>query len=878
MTPVKSQNFPRRAFLRKARHRSAGGRTAIAALTAIVLGLGGVALANLAGPAQATSYSQGRAIVSDSFNRTVASGWGSAQLGGAYSVSKSTLFSVAPGQGRGQTGAPAASATAQLPATSAADVLASDVVSIPAVPTTGNGAYSGILLRNSTSGAYEAQLRLGAKGTANLSLLRLGKGVQSVLAPEVIAVPGYRAGEQIALQFQVTGSGPVSLAARAWPANGTAPGWQVNATDNSASRIAQAGDVGVQLYTSSSSVPQPVSFTQLSAWDLEPSSAPAATPTPTSTPRPTPTPTPTSTPTSAPAPPTAPQPTAQNPDPDLPVNTAGTRESAGSAVVGSTDYPIPAGSLYVSPTGSDSGSGSLASPFATVQHAVNVATTGQTIVLRGGSYNQSVTIPATKTLTIQSYPGEAAWFDGSVPVTDWQPDGTIWKAPNWDHVFDSSPTFTRGAPDGTTTGWQWINPAYPMAAHPDQLWVDGTSQQQVASLSQVKPGTFYYDTTAHVLYMGSNPSGHAVRASNLQKAITVESPGTVLRGFGVHRYAPSVPDMGAVTAGGGHTTVENLVINDNATTGLSLGGPGNVLEDTTAARNGLLGVHVDESDNLTINHVLAAGNNAEHFNTSPVSGGVKVTRSRGVTVTDSVFLDNLGPGLWMDESVYGMNFTSDDSIGNVGDGIVMEISSTATLANDLVTGNGGDGIKVDDVSDVQIWNNTLAGNARNLDITEDTRRASDPSDYGHDPRQPFPDPTMTWIDGPIAVHDNVISGGTGDCLLCVEDYSHEFSALQMGVTSNGNVYQRPNAQTPVWAVVWSTGAGNPAVYDSFAQFTAATGQDSHSLELDGAPALIGTDTLSPQVSAAQPQVALPLPGSIGSLVGEPAGTVHLGVW
>jgi len=504
---------------------------------------------------------------------------------------------------------------------------------------------------------------------------------------------------------------------------------------------------------------------------------------------------------------------------------------------------------------------------------VDSASSGATVVLRAGSYHESVTVPGGKKLTIQSYPKEAAYLDGSSVVGGWTQSGSVWTAGGWNHVFDSSPTFDRGKPDGTAAGWQWLNPAYPMAAHPDQLWVGSAAQQQVSSRSLVKPGTFFYDTAAKTLVLGTNPSGQQVRASDLQKAITVQSSGFALKGVGVRRYAPSVPDMGAVTSYQGGALFENVSFTDNATSGVSIAGANNTLRAVTLARNGLLGAQVNASDNLTLDGVLAADNNAEHFNTSPVAAGVKITRSRGVTVRNSAFLHNQSHGLWLDESVYGMTITHNDSIGNVGNGIVLEISSTATLADNLVSRNGKSGIKLNDISNAQVWNNTVSDNVRNLDITQDARRGNNASDAGHDPRQAFPDPTMTWINGPMTIRNNVISGGSGNCLLCVEDYSHQFSAEKMGISSDYNVYRRPSASSPSWAVIWSRGAGDPAVYTTFAAFTSATGQEAHSTIAENAPSLAPAQLLAGVTGA-----ATGLPSNIASLLGKPAGIAHVGAW
>jgi Right handed beta helix region len=51
--------------------------------------------------------------------------------------------------------------------------------------------------------------------------------------------------------------------------------------------------------------------------------------------------------------------------------------------------PVPAGFYYVAPDGNDTGSGSLASPFASVQRAQQAAAPGDTVYLRGGAYKMN---------------------------------------------------------------------------------------------------------------------------------------------------------------------------------------------------------------------------------------------------------------------------------------------------------------------------------------------------------------------------------------------------------------------------------------------------------------------------------------------------------
>ncbi|MGB2603372.1 MAG: right-handed parallel beta-helix repeat-containing protein [Candidatus Sulfotelmatobacter sp.] len=74
-------------------------------------------------------------------------------------------------------------------------------------------------------------------------------------------------------------------------------------------------------------------------------------------------------------------------------------------------------SFYVSTGGSDSNSGSMGSPWLTIQHAANSVTAGATVYVYGGVYGEAVNFPASGTasapITFESYPGQNAVIDGT---------------------------------------------------------------------------------------------------------------------------------------------------------------------------------------------------------------------------------------------------------------------------------------------------------------------------------------------------------------------------------------------------------------------------------------------------------------------------------
>src|ERR1700747_2945558 len=68
-------------------------------------------------------------------------------------------------------------------------------------------------------------------------------------------------------------------------------------------------------------------------------------------------------------------------------------------------------SFYVSTAGRDSNPGTQTAPWRTVQHAADTARAGSTVNVRGGVYEELVSIKASGNatdgyITLRSYPGE----------------------------------------------------------------------------------------------------------------------------------------------------------------------------------------------------------------------------------------------------------------------------------------------------------------------------------------------------------------------------------------------------------------------------------------------------------------------------------------
>ena len=85
----------------------------------------------------------------------------------------------------------------------------------------------------------------------------------------------------------------------------------------------------------------------------------------------------------------------------------------------STQTPTVSGvTYYVSPSGDDASPGTITDPWATIQHAAEVLVAGDTLFIRGGTYNESIEVANSGDATyghivLSAYPGEQPIIDGT---------------------------------------------------------------------------------------------------------------------------------------------------------------------------------------------------------------------------------------------------------------------------------------------------------------------------------------------------------------------------------------------------------------------------------------------------------------------------------
>lgn len=83
--------------------------------------------------------------------------------------------------------------------------------------------------------------------------------------------------------------------------------------------------------------------------------------------------------------------------------------------------PVDGNELFVSTTGNDSGDGSFDSPYLTIQHALDEATAGDTVTVRGPAGNrlyEECDVRLRKKLTLRAYSGEQPHINCDMGVSD----------------------------------------------------------------------------------------------------------------------------------------------------------------------------------------------------------------------------------------------------------------------------------------------------------------------------------------------------------------------------------------------------------------------------------------------------------------------------
>ncbi|WP_409329157.1 PKD domain-containing protein [Trujillonella humicola] len=189
----------------------------------------------------------GGPIAADTFGRTVASGWGTAETGGAWSTAGATSVTDGAGQLGGAKGA---GSQARLGSVSVTDSTVQATLTMPQLAT-GGGFYVSVASRSVGLTDYRVKMRFRADGQVEVMLVRTVDDVETILGGYLLS-GGYTAGTPLALRFEVSGTAPTTLQVKVWRAGTAEPAaWGLTRTDATAG-LQRAGALSLFTYTSGS--------------------------------------------------------------------------------------------------------------------------------------------------------------------------------------------------------------------------------------------------------------------------------------------------------------------------------------------------------------------------------------------------------------------------------------------------------------------------------------------------------------------------------------------------------------------------------------------------------------------------------------------------
>ena len=200
----------------------------------------------------------GKALLDDSFERSVNGGWGKANTGGEWKTTwNAAAFSVDGTSGRIAMAGPRSSASIisdQIKSTSTDAVVD---FSLDAVPS-GNGAFISYAARTTKAGQYQATVRIGSAGNPVVTVSRVVKGRETALGTYVLPQP-YTAGQPLHLRMVVDGAESTNIQAKFWAGDAEPAEWGVEVVDNDKT-LNEAGTVGLTTYMSGSAGPETVTL------------------------------------------------------------------------------------------------------------------------------------------------------------------------------------------------------------------------------------------------------------------------------------------------------------------------------------------------------------------------------------------------------------------------------------------------------------------------------------------------------------------------------------------------------------------------------------------------------------------------------------------
>ncbi|HUG09754.1 MAG TPA: right-handed parallel beta-helix repeat-containing protein [Opitutaceae bacterium] len=505
--------------------------------------------------------------------------------------------------------------------------------------------------------------------------------------------------------------------------------------------------------------------------------------------------------------------------------------------------------FYVAPDGVESASGATLAEPTTIEAAIARATTGDAIILRGGTYRTG-DLKFNQGITLQPHARENPVLKGSLLATGWVPQRNgIWRT-KWEHLFPLAPeSWWRREREGMRTPLHRFNN--------DMVFIDGRALQSVGWEGEVDADSFYIDYKSGNVYIGADPAGRTIEITALDNAFTrtikpvhgreSDRRGPTIRGVTFTQYAyraieiegsePTGPDdpanYGKDVLG---TTLENVTISHCSRAGGYFRGDGLVIRNSLVSDTGTEGLFIHSSSDCLLERNIFTRNNIERI-TGYYPAAVKIfNQTHRFVCRDNLIIDQPhSNGIWYDvgnrDGVFINNW-----IEYTLDGFFFEISRGAICAGNVFV-NCDKGIRMLNAADVRVYNNTFVNTVASFERTERSA-VGDHFDW-----HPATGPDVDEREGHVFEGNLLLaSANFPKALVRFEQTANLCGTLTRPMVAglDGNVYVRESTSArPL--LVWGPLPAEKCVneFASLGAFRAAVGAfEANSVEIDAAPGAI----------------------------------------
>ncbi|MHB1458067.1 MAG: right-handed parallel beta-helix repeat-containing protein [Armatimonadota bacterium] len=389
-------------------------------------------------------------------------------------------------------------------------------------------------------------------------------------------------------------------------------------------------------------------------------------------------------------------------------------------------------------------SGVSGKQYSTISEAAVIVQAGDTVVIHGGVYRETVTIEKSGTarqpIRFIAAPGERVVITGADRLTNWKRESetrSIYST-EWDHEF---------------IGWAKDH-AYAALApigRVEQVFVDNYPMHQVMTKEQLSAGSFFIDEQSKRLYIWIADNAYGMTLSIIDN-LTIEAStramlwhvkGNYVYTKGIRfRYAANHAQMGAATFTGNNGLLENCIFERTNGDGARFEGLKIVARSCTFQDNGFTGFEACRTHNLLMTDCLIRNNNVKNFDRGWGGAANKIVLSRNVILEKSRFVENRGVGIWFDignEDCIVRNCLIAD---NENGGIFYEISYGLRAHDNVIIGNGfsggygswgvNGGINLSSSPNCIIERNLIIGNAEGINFREQLRVTPTIDDEKHE--------------------------------------------------------------------------------------------------------------------------------------------------